>query len=154
MSKLVSLTAITFLLFVAVGSAQETQQAAAPSSAAASATAFKIPPEETQRANKVKPTPASLAEGKHVYASQCAMCHGNTGDGKGDLAADMKLQLRDYRDPDALKKFTDGELFYILTKGKGDMPGTEDRMKETQRWDLVNYLRSLLRKKPATAHGN
>ena len=103
---------------------------------------FKIPPEEVKRENPVKPTAASLAEGKHVYASQCAMCHGKDGDGKGDLAEDIKLKLRDYRDPAALKDMTDGEMFYILTKGKGDMPGEEDRMKPGQRWDLINYIRS------------
>jgi mono/diheme cytochrome c family protein len=111
---------------------------------------FKIPPEAAKRENPVKPTAASLADGKHVFASQCAMCHGKDGDGKGDLAADMKLKLRDYRDPAGLKDVTDGEMFYILTKGKGDMPGEEDRMKPDQRWNLINYIRSLSKGKAAT----
>ena len=116
--------------------------------AQAPAAEFKIPPEEAKRPNPVKATPASIALGKRVYATQCAMCHGATGDGKGDLAADMKLNLRDYRDPDSLKDMTDGELFYILTKGKGDMPGEEDRMKPEQLWNLINFIRSLAKKKP------
>ena len=53
------------------------------------------------------------------------MCHGATGDGKGDVAADMNL--KDYRDPDALKDLTDGELFYIIKNGKGEMPSEGDR---------------------------
>jgi mono/diheme cytochrome c family protein len=110
---------------------------------------FKIPPEEAKRENPVKPTAASLADGKHVFASQCAMCHGKDGDGKGDLAEDMKLKLRDYRDPAALKDVTDGAMFYILTKGKGDMPGQEDRMKPEQLWNLINYIRSLAKGKAA-----
>ena len=110
---------------------------------------FKIPPEEAKRENPVKPTASSLADGKHAFASQCAMCHGKDGDGKGDLAEDMKLKLRDYRDPAAMKDVTDGEMFYILTKGKGDMPGEEDRMKPEQRWNLVNYIRSLSKGKAA-----
>ena len=48
-----------------------------------------IPPEETKRANPVKATLASIADGKKMYVTQCAMCHGAGGDGKGDLAADM-----------------------------------------------------------------
>jgi len=114
---------------------------------------FKIPPEEAKRENPVKPTAASIADGKHVFASQCAMCHGKDGDGKGDLADDMKLKLRNYRDPAAMKDVTDGEMFYILTKGKGDMPGQGDRMKPDQMWNLVNYIRSLSKGKTAAPKG-
>jgi len=110
---------------------------------------FKIPPEDAKKENPVKPTAASIAEGKHMYATQCAMCHGKDGDGKGDLADDMKLKLKDYRDPDALKGMTDGELFYILNKGKGDMPGQEGRMKPELCWNLINYIRSMSKGKSA-----
>jgi mono/diheme cytochrome c family protein len=85
-----------------------------------------------------------------MYATQCAMCHGAGGDGKGDLAADMSLKLRDYRDSDSLKDRTDGELFYILSKGKGDMPSEEDRLTSSERWNLINYIRSLGKAKTPT----
>ncbi len=58
----------------------------------------------------------------------------------------MNLKLRDYRDPAVLKDMTDGELFYIVSKGKGDMPGEGDRLSGTQRWHLVNFIRSLPKK--------
>ncbi|HEV3254302.1 MAG TPA: cytochrome c [Candidatus Acidoferrales bacterium] len=139
--------ALLALLLAALPGAPPARPLARQAAAQAPAPEFKIPPEEAKRANPVKPTAASIATGKHVYTTQCAMCHGANGDGKGDLAADMKLTLRDYRDPASLKDMTDGELFYILTKGKGDMPGEEDRMKPEQRWDLINYIRSLAKKK-------
>ena len=110
---------------------------------------FKIPPEEAQRANPVKPTPTSIAVGKRIYGIDCAMCHGSEGSGKSDLAEQMGLKLRDYRDPAALKDLTDGELFYILARGKDKMPGDEGRMKPEQRWHVINFLRSLARKPPA-----
>lgn len=110
---------------------------------------LKIPTEEANRENPVKLTPASLAQGKHLYGIDCAMCHGEKGDGKGDLAATMNLNLSDFRDPAALKKFTDGEIFYIITKGKGEMTGEGDRLRPNERWDLVNYVRSFARKEPA-----
>lgn len=113
----------------------------------------KIPAEESQRSNTVKPDADSIAQGKRMYSSQCAMCHGTTGDGKGDLAEDMKLKLRDYRDPGELKGFTDGDLFYILTHGKGQMPDEGDRLSATQKWNLINYIRSLAKKPAAEKPG-
>jgi mono/diheme cytochrome c family protein len=74
------------------------------------------------------------------------MCHGADGNGKGDLAGDMKLTLLDYRDPDALKNHTDGELYWIIDKGKGQMSGEGSRLKPPEIWGLVDYVRSLGKK--------
>jgi len=119
------------------------QQEAKP---AAPAPEFKMPPDAAKVANPVKPTAASVAAGKKMYGYDCAMCHGKDGDGKGDLAADMKLKMLDYTDPAALKDKTDGELFYIIKNGKGDMPSEGDRAKPDEVWNLVNYIRSLAKK--------
>lgn len=107
---------------------------------------LKIPLEEAKRENPVKADENSIALGKRLFSSQCAMCHGTDGDGKGDLAVAMELKLLDYRDPAALKQMSDGELFYILSKGKGEMPAQGDRLSETQRWHLINFIRSLAKK--------
>lgn len=106
-----------------------------------------IPAEDAARKNPVKATPEALASAKKLFGYHCAMCHGAQGNGKGDLAADMKLQLNDWRDPSALAKMTDGELFYIITNGRGKMTGGEgDRTSEEVRWNLVNYVRSFANK--------
>jgi mono/diheme cytochrome c family protein len=96
--------------------------------------------------NPTKATAESIALGKKAYGTDCAMCHGKTGAGDGDLAADMKLKLRDYRDPESLKAMTDGEIYLIIANGKGQMSGEEGRMKPGQMWDVVNYVRSLGKK--------
>jgi mono/diheme cytochrome c family protein len=115
----------------------------------AAPTEYKIPPEAVKQVNPTKPTPESLARAKKTYGYDCAMCHGIDGDGKGDLATDMKLQLTDFRDSKVLKDKTDGELFYIIKNGKGQMPGEGDRAKPSQVWDLVNYIRSFAKKETA-----
>jgi len=133
--------------------AQSTSQAAKPAPPAAKAAptppAFVIPPDVAKEPNPVKPTVASIAEGKQMYGYDCAMCHGANGNGKGDLAADMKLTLKDYRDAASLKDITDGEMFYIIQKGKGDMPSEGDRQKPEGIWNMVNFIRSLSKKTPA-----
>ena len=106
-----------------------------------------IPAADAAKTNPVKPTPEGRAAAKKLFGYHCAMCHGTTGDGKGDLAEDMKLTLKDWRDPNSLAKMTDGELFYIITNGRGKMSGGEgDRTKEDVRWNLVSYVRSFAKK--------
>jgi mono/diheme cytochrome c family protein len=106
---------------------------------------YKIPPEAAARTNPVKPGPESLAKGKKLYGIDCAMCHGQNGDGKGDMASDMK-NVTDFTKPGALKDRTDGELFYVIRTGKGEMPPEGDRAKDDDVWNLVNYIRSLAKK--------
>jgi mono/diheme cytochrome c family protein len=105
-----------------------------------------IPADAAHQVNPVKPTSESIAQGKKYYGYDCAMCHGENGDGKGDVAKDEKLKLKDYRDPAALQNMADGELFYIIKNGKGQMPPEGDRLKPTELWNLVNYIRSLAHK--------
>lgn len=106
-----------------------------------------ISSDDSSKRNPVKATPEGLAEARKLYGFHCAMCHGNEGDGKGDLAEQMKLELSDWRNPNALAKYTDGALFYIITNGRGKMVGGEgDRTKAEIRWNLVNLVRSFSKK--------
>lgn len=111
----------------------------------------KMTPEEAAKKNPVEPSAEGLAQARKMYGYNCAMCHGKAGDGKGDLAADMKLDLRDWRDPASLEKLTDGELFWIISNGKGKMPGEGDRDPEKMRWSYVNLIRSFAKKDTAAA---
>lgn len=114
----------------------------------------KMTPEDAAKKNPVAPTPEGLAEVRKLFGFNCAMCHGKTGDGKGDLAADMKLELHDWRDPASLEKMTDGELFWIITNGKGKMLGEGDRCSEKVRWNFVNLVRSFAKKATMERAGN
>lgn len=106
-----------------------------------------IPAEAARQPNPVKPSPESIARAKKWWTMDCAMCHGANGDGKGDVAKDMKLQIANFTNPDTLKGRTDGELFYIIKNGHEDMPPEGPRVKTEENWDLVNYVRSLAKKK-------
>jgi mono/diheme cytochrome c family protein len=106
----------------------------------------KMTPEDAAKKNPVPTTTEGLAEVRKLFGYNCAMCHGKAGDGKGDLAADMKLELRDWRDASSLEKMTDGELFWIISNGKAKMPGEGDRTAEKLRWNFVNLVRSFAKK--------
>ena len=105
-----------------------------------------IPAEATHLVNPVKPTAESQTRAKKMYGYDCAMCHGPNGNGKGDLAGEMKPPLKDYTDPAALKDISDGELFYVIKNGKGQMPPEGDRAKPDDLWNMVILVRSFAKK--------
>src|SRR5271169_4106047 len=133
------LLVLLFSVLAAAQGGQTPPQAAPPSPNT-------IPADAIHQVNPVKPTPESIAQGKKYYGYDCAMCHGENGDGKGDVAVDEKLKLKDYRDPAALQNMTDEELFTVIKNGKGQMPPEGNRLKPTELWNLVNYIRSFAHK--------
>lgn len=103
-----------------------------------------IPAADAAKVNPVKPTAASLARARKMYGYDCALCHGATGNGKGELAAGMNL--KDYTDPAALRGLTDGELFYIIQNGRGQMSGESARQSTQEAWNMVILVRSFSHK--------
>jgi len=115
--------------------------------AAAPATAR--PPQEANQGGK-KSAPDAMAKAKKVYELDCAMCHGETGDGKTDLAKEMSLSLADWTSPAALSGKTDQQLFDAIRKGSGKMP-PEDNARATndEVHNLVIYIRKFASDRPA-----
>jgi mono/diheme cytochrome c family protein len=111
----------------------------------------KIPLEAVHQPNPVRASAESLGRAKKIYGYECSICHGDDGGGGGDLAKNMKSKLPDFRDPSALKGQTDGEVFYIIKNGKGEMEGEGQRVKPENTWDLVNYVRSFSKLQAAAA---
>ena len=134
---------------------KETTPPAAPATTGAAEPAHPvtITAEDKARKNPVKFAEVSVERGKKIFGTQCALCHGDKGDGKGELATDMKLAVPDFTKPDTLKDKTDGELFTIIGTGKDPMPSQGSRLSDVHRWNLVNYLRALSGNVPAKATG-
>lgn len=102
--------------------------------------------------NPVRPTAASQEKAKALYARDCAMCHGDSGNGKTDIATSMGVKLDDWTDPKALASKSDQELYSAIHKGKGDkMPSEEGRAKVDEIWNLIIYIRNLSKNQPAPA---
>ena len=143
-----SLLVLGAFLFASGGvyTAQQNNAQEKPKDAQAQAAEAKMSPEDAAKKNPVPVTQEGLAEARRFFKYQCAMCHNENGDGKGELADVMKLKLNDWRDDSSLSGRTDGELYYILTNGKGQMVGQGDRTKEEMRWKLVNLVRSFAKK--------
>lgn len=149
--KLILVAVACMLPLVGAAAVQSTQNNATPQKQAAPSAAQKAPaapatPADTgaNLVNPQKPTAANLAEAKLHYSWDCAMCHGDNGNGKGSLAVDEKLTMPDFTNPAALKGLADGQIFMIIRKGSKDMPSEEKaRADDATVWNMVNYLRSM-----------
>lgn len=109
-----------------------------------------IPSAEKDRKNPVRADAGSVSAGRKLFSTQCAMCHGTKGDGKGDLAVSLAWAVPDFTSADARATRTDGELYFIITLGHGHMPGQGDRLRPAQKWNLTNFIRSLAKKRQAS----
>ena len=102
--------------------------------------------------NPVKPTDKSQARAKEIYTQDCALCHGDNGNGKTDVANGMGITLKDWSNPKTLADRPDQDLFNIIRNGKGQMPAeSEGRAKDDEVWNVIIYIRSLYKLTPATA---
>jgi cytochrome c5 len=146
MRRLLLVLGALLLASTGVLTAKQTGTQEKPKESQAATSDSKIPAEEAARKNPVPSTPEGLAEARRFYKYQCTMCHGENGDGKGDLVETMKLKMNDWRDASSMEGRTDGELYYILTNGRGAMGGQGDRTKENMRWNLINLVRSFSKK--------
>jgi mono/diheme cytochrome c family protein len=100
--------------------------------------------------NPVKSTAVSQEKAKKMFAVDCAVCHGETGDGKTDLAKDMSLNMPDWTDPKTLGSKSDQALYDIIRKGKDKMPPEDaGRAKDAEVWGLVTYIRVLAKNNAA-----
>ncbi len=95
----------------------------------------------TDLSNPVPPTAASLAHGKMLFAARCAPCHGAEGHGGGPVSkffppapdlAYVKVAER-----------SDGYIWGTISYGGKAMPPQREGLSPTDRWDLVNHVRSI-----------
>ena len=122
---------------------QQTQQAQpAQQTTVSEVAAFNIPASIQAQANPEHPASEAMTMAKRMYGYDCAMCHGDNGDGKGNMASTLKTSMKDWRDPSSLKGLTDGDLFYMIKKGHGEMPPEEGRQNDAGLWNLVRVVRS------------
>ena len=100
-------------------------------------------------------TDAGLAKGKELYNINCAICHGEKGDGAGYLVRDdggvYPVQ------PAILinEEFTsasNGRYYHSIMYGKNLMGAYKDKLSYRERWEVIHYIRSLQAKEYKVAY--
>lgn len=92
--------------------------------------------------NPVKSDAGSLKEGKDLYAQHCKSCHGAKGKGDGSKAEKIDISCGDFGSAESVKK-SDGELYWKTTEGRKPMPSYKEKLSDSERWKVINYMRSL-----------
>lgn len=93
--------------------------------------------------NPVEADAISISRGETLYDINCAMCHGAAGEGNGQVAALLANKPANLT-LDVTQNKSDGSLFLTLTNGVTDrMPSMIENLTVRDRWDVVNYMRTL-----------
>src|SRR5580692_10718189 len=111
-----------------------------------------VPAAAAKIKNPVAPTSDNLAAARAIYMDKCANCHGERGAGDGPEADMYTPAPASFTDVHMMSEMTDGEIFWKMTEGRKPMPSFKKQLTDEQRWQLVNYVRTLTPKsapKPA-----
>ena len=96
---------------------------------------------EAMLKNPVAPTEVSLAQGKVLFETNCAICHGKTSAERGPVGKKL-VPPPPALAHDMVKGLSDAVTFTAITNGFGRMPVFKDKLIPGERWKLVNYLRT------------
>jgi mono/diheme cytochrome c family protein len=109
----------------------------------------------------VNPVPAddvSIARGTELYSINCKMCHGEAGEGNGTVSAFLIKKKPANLTSEVIQSKPDGSLFLTISNGifnpsntlfpdvqfSGQMPPLNENLSVRERWDVVNFLRTLV----------
>lgn len=93
--------------------------------------------------NPVESDDVSITRGGQLYAINCAMCHGVSGEGNGLIGGALVNPPANLVG-DVTQSKADGVLFLTISNGvPGRMPALNENLTVRDRWDVVNYLRWL-----------
>jgi len=107
--------------------------------------------------NPVPADETSIARGAQLFATHCQMCHGETGEGNGTVSAFLVKKKPADLTSEAVQGKSDGSLFLTISNGifnpnnslfpniqfSGQMPPLNENLNVRERWDVVNYIRTL-----------
>jgi hypothetical protein len=91
--------------------------------------------------NPVPGTPENVQRARDVARVNCAACHGADGHGQGPVAGYFSpVRPVDFRS-ERVRNRSDGQLFWIVANGLGNMPAFRDLLSEQDLWTAVLFVR-------------
>jgi mono/diheme cytochrome c family protein len=90
----------------------------------------------------VPSSPASIQRGQQLFSITCQVCHGQTGNGLSPIAAFFPTKPADLTGP-TVQSMTDAQIYVIITQGFKVMPPMAENLSPSERWDVINYVRTI-----------
>ncbi|NOX47942.1 MAG: cytochrome c [Chlorobi bacterium] len=134
--KKTSISVLTSLMFILLTQTQSFSQETSSSER------WLAPESAKGISNPVESNKSSIKKGAAIFKTRCTVCHGNEGKGDGPGGKSLNPKPADFS-TDKVQNQTDGEIFWKITNGKGAMIKWEPILTEEERWQLVNFVRSL-----------
>jgi copper transport protein len=102
-------------------------------------------PVSTEQANPIPPNSESVEAGQTLFIANCASCHGPTGKGDGPVGLTLNPRPADLSQHAIPGVHTDAQLYEWITNGfpGSAMPAWKATLSDTDRWNLVNFIRTL-----------
>ena len=95
----------------------------------------------TSLQNPIPVTAESLQHGREVVRVNCSACHGPDGRGDGPVAHYFSpVPPVDFRS-DRVRTRTDGQLFWLVANGIGNMPRFRSLLSQDDLWSTVLFIR-------------
>jgi len=88
---------------------------------------------------------AAIKSGKDIWTQHCKSCHGVKGLGDGAKAAKLEISSGDFSSNETQDQ-SDGALYYKITEGRKPMPSFKEKLSDSERWQVVAYMRTLKKK--------
>lgn len=93
--------------------------------------------------NPINADDVSIQRGEELFRIDCALCHGAKGKGDGVIGTFFKFKPTDLTST-IVQQNSDGALFLVVSNGvPGRMPALNENLSVRERWDLVNFMRTL-----------
>ncbi len=97
------------------------------------------PKEAADMENQIATNAESIARGKELFLDNCAACHGDKA--KGLTADEAGLEKSTPNLPQRLASHTDGDFFWKIQHGRGDMPSFKESLSSREIWDIINFIK-------------
>ncbi|MCX7834540.1 MAG: cytochrome c [bacterium] len=99
---------------------------------------------QDQMTNPLPMTAEVLQVGRKYYNIYCIVCHGPKGDGMGYVVPKGMQQPPSFITGQTTR-WSDGRIFHLITRGRGNMASYASQLLPDQRWAIVHYVRALQR---------